>query len=123
MAARVGPITEQVSQAQIDALGERMDRGFGEIKELVRGYEERLRGMETREAGCAPLMNSRLDAAWRKLDSHEAELDKLRVNLNRMAKTAGQLEAVAKWLLGIATALIISILVAFLTGKIDIVFR
>ena len=113
----------ETSQAQIDVLGERMDKGFNELKEMLLRYEERLRGLETREAGCAPLLNSRLEAAWRKLDSHEVELDNLREALSEMAKMAGKLESVAKWMLGIFTALISSLLIAFLTGKIDIVFR
>lgn len=120
---RTGAITERVSQAQIDALGERMDKGFDKIAELLRGYEERLRGLENREAGCQPLLTSQLAAAWRKLDSHDAELEKLRAAVSQSAKTAGQLEAVSKWLLGVVTAIIVAVVIAFLTGRIDIVIR
>jgi len=104
------------SQAQIDALGERMDRGFAEIKEMLLRYEERLRMMETREASYSPVMTSRLDAAWRKLDSHDGELGKI-------ARTTDTLETIGKWLLGIVTALIIALGVAVLNGRIELVVR
>ncbi len=107
---------EQVSQAQLDALGERMDKGFSEIKEMLKGFDERVRGLETREAGCQPILTSRIDAAWRKIDSHETEL-------GRLTKVVDKLETVAKWLLGIIAALISALLIAFFTGKIDIIFR
>jgi hypothetical protein len=116
-------ISQETSQAQIDVLGERMDKGFNEIKEMLLRYEERLRGLETREAGCAPLISSRVEAAWRKIDGHETELNNLRATLTEMGKVSGQLESIAKWMLGIFTALIISLMIAFLTGKIDILFR
>ena len=116
-------ITEQSSQAQIDALGERMERNFSEIKEMLLRFDERLRQTERLEASCQPLINSRLDAAFRKIDIHDVELDKLRAALSQLTKITGQLESVSRWLLGIATAIIVAVLIAFLTGKIDIVLR
>ncbi|MBI4928315.1 MAG: hypothetical protein HY835_11155 [Anaerolineae bacterium] len=70
-------VTGKSLQAQIDSLGERMEKGFEEIKALLRGNEERLRSLETREASCQPLIQSRLDAAWRKIDEHEKEIETL----------------------------------------------
>jgi predicted RNase H-like nuclease (RuvC/YqgF family) len=123
MVGRVVSASEKVSQAQIDALGERMDKGFTELKDMLSRFDERLREQEKQTASCQPLMNSKLDAAWRRIDSHDAQLEKLQKALQDMAKTAEFLETVARWLLGIITAVIIAIVIAFLTGKIDIVIR
>jgi hypothetical protein len=68
-------------------------------------------------------MSSRMEAAWRKIDSHDQQLDQLGESLSKMAKTAGFLETIARWLLGIITALIIALAVAFVTGRIDVVFK
>ncbi len=116
-------ITEAASQAQMDTLREEMKSGFAKMEELITRYEERLRGLEQREAGCQPLMVSRLDAAWKKIDSHDARMSALSDDLQKMAETARFLETVAKWLLGIVTAMIIAIAVAALTGRIYIVVR
>lgn len=120
---RTATASVDTSLAQIEALGERMDRQFNEIKEMLLRYDERLRRLETREAACSPLIGSKLDAAWRKIDNHEAEMASMRKNVADMAKVVDRLESVAKWLLGIFTALIVSLVIAFLTGKIDILIK
>jgi len=114
---------DDVNQAQIDALGERMSRGFEEIKTMLLRYEERLRGIETREAGCSPLITARIDAAWRRLDTHDVEISKLNEMIKEVSQTAKQLESISKWLLGIITAVIISFAIALATGRVDIVMR
>jgi hypothetical protein len=65
---------QQVMQPQIDTLGERMDKGFSELKDILRGYEERTRLLETKEAACQPNIQNQLGAAWRRIDEHEATL-------------------------------------------------
>lgn len=120
---RTGSTSEETSQAQMDALGERMDRQFNEVKDMLLRYEERLRGLENREAGCAPIVMTRIDAAWRKLDMHDGDIDKLNDALDKLARTANYLETISKWLLGIITAVIISLIIAFLTGRIDVAIR
>ena len=110
-------------QTQIDSIGERMDKGFEEIKSLLGRYEERLRGIETREAGCAPIVNSRLDAAWRRLDEHSLQIKSLADDVREISNSALLLTTVSKWVLGIVTALVISFAVAILTGKIEILYK
>ena len=44
------------------------DKSIDEIKEMLRDMQTRLRELETREAGASPLVNSKLDALWRKAD-------------------------------------------------------
>jgi hypothetical protein len=125
MVTRTGSISAENSQAasMVDALGERMDKGFTKIEDMLLRFEERLRAAETREAGCQPIVTARMDAAWRKIDLHDAELSSQRQSVTELAHVVNRFEGVARWILGIITTLIAAVLIAFLTGKIDIVFR
>lgn len=113
----------EVGQAQLDVLGERFDKGFGELKDMLMRYEDRLRNLETREAGRSPLVENRLNAAWERLDTHTKDIGALNDAMGKLARTAGFLEVVAKWLLGIVTAVLIALLVAVLSGRVDLVVR
>lgn len=55
-------------QAQITALGERMDQGFNKIELLITGVESRVRSLEQREAGCQPIVNQQISASWKAID-------------------------------------------------------
>ena len=48
-----------------------------EIKDMLRDVQDRLRQLETREAGASPLVNSKLDALWRKADVDTARITTL----------------------------------------------
>ena len=109
--------------SQVDLLGERMDKGFSELKEMLIRYEERLRGVETREVGSFAVVGSRLDAAWKKIDDHSEELKILSDSLSGIGKSAALLETVSKWLLGVMTAIVVAVVIAFVTGRIDFVVR
>jgi len=89
-------------QPQIDAIAQ----GVVEIKTMMRDFDERVRTLEQREAGCQPIINSRLDAAWRKLDNQETEIARLRELIQAQSTTIGQIQTVLKWLAGIGTAAI-----------------
>ena len=107
----------------MDALGERMDRGFTEIKEMLYRFDERLRDEEKNQAGYQPVITARLDAAWRRIDKHDQDMDKLNEALIKITKTVSQLESVSKWMLGILTAVIVAIMVAFVTGRIELLIK
>lgn len=97
------PSQNAAVQAQITALGDRMDRGFSELKEIMGCFETRVRGLEQREAGCQPLLQSRLDAAWREIDAHAAEIKKL----NDVIIELRQANRIVTWLGGIVGSAII----------------
>lgn len=115
---------------QIALLGQRMDQGLAEIKTMLKGFEERLRALENREAGCQPIVQSRMDAAWRRLDHHDAELNKV-VELHGVLtrdqiQLTGQiknLQNVLRWVLGIFTGILLTVLGALATGQATIVFK
>lgn len=108
--------TEPVTQAQHEQLIAHIDSGFSEIKSMLGDYERRLREVETREAGCQPVLQGRLAAVEKKQTEHDETIKKLVIVSDR-------LENISKWLLGIFTALVVIIAGAYLTGGITIVFN
>lgn len=101
-------------QAQIVALGERMDQGFSRLENILSTFENRVRGLENREAGCQPLITSRLDAAWREIDSHTAEIKKL----NEVITELRQANRIITWLGGTVGGAIILWIVGQTLGLI-----
>ncbi len=96
-------ITTNDLQRQITALGARMEAGFSDIKDLVRGTEARVRELETREAACNPMMNSRVEAAWRQIDEHKTQMKDLRTDVDTQAQSITQLKEQNKLLLWLVT--------------------
>lgn len=103
-------------QAQINTLGERMDKNFDELKQLLAGYELRLRLAETQSASELPLLKLQVRDALKKIEQHE-------IDINKALKTAEKLETIAKWVLGVFTTVLIAIIVLLATGKASIVFH
>lgn len=106
-------------QKQLDQLTSRVDQGFERLEVLLRGYEERTRQIETHEAACAPLLTSKIDAAWRKIEQHSTEIETLRTILTDIAQT----NKVLKWLLAIFTAVLSALLIGLVTGQIQLLAR
>jgi hypothetical protein len=91
-------------QTQIDELGGRMDAGFRELKEMFRDFEERVRVSEQREAGCQPVVQARIDAAWRKIDEHTSDIKCLNDTIKAMTETISALRhtnRILTWLGGV----------------------
>lgn len=87
----MNPTEERVSnlslQRQISDLTARLDqvaRDVAEIKLTLKAIEERVRALENHEAGAHPLMESRIDAAWRKLEEHDKRIDTLSQVISRL---------------------------------------
>jgi hypothetical protein len=122
--------SSSAAQAQITALAEGMNRGFTEVKFMLQGFDERLRSLETREAGCQPIVQTRIDAAWRRLDEHDTKLNqvltlhqKLAQDQILMTSRMKDLQGILKWVLGVFTGILLSILGALATGQATIVFK
>ena len=64
-------------QAQITALGERMEQGFNKLEGIMTGVEGRVRGLETKEAACQPIVTQRMDAAWEVIRQHSTDIKAL----------------------------------------------
>jgi hypothetical protein len=113
-------------QDQIDNLGARMDKGFDEIKALVRSFDERVRGVEMQEAGCKPIITSRVDASWRKLDEHDTTLGKHDERIKTLDKQLGRLMSMYGIFVFIGGGLglsVIALIWSLITGQATVVFR
>lgn len=114
--------TQQTAlQKQIDDLGVRMDRGFEDLKAMMAGYEGRLRGVETREAGCSPIVNARMDAAWKAIDAHTADIKEHEEDIQKMQQTIVELKrtnALLSWIGGLSGSAIIVWLISQLLGLV-----
>lgn len=108
------PTQSQALQQQITDLGARMDRGFDELKEIMVGFETRVRGLEQREAGCQPLLQSRVDAAFRLIDEHSSEIKKL----NEIITELRQTNRIITWLGGLVGSAIILWIIGQMLGLI-----
>lgn len=87
-------------QRQISELTTRLDqvaRDVSEIKQMLRAVEERVRALENHEAGAHPIMESRIDAAWRKLEEHDKKID----NLTQIVSRLDHSNRLMAWLGGI----------------------
>lgn len=110
-----------VNQQQLDGLGARFDKGFDEIKELMRSFDERIRAVELREASCSPLLVARITTAEQQIASQKIEIDELRKMVEMQSTAANKITLAiqtingwGKWGARIATALITSGLLYFL---------
>lgn len=75
------PVSRQVSFDELRELNIRMDGQLSEIKSLLSDINNKQREMELREAGCSPLMSGKLDAAWRRIDDHDARIKMIEAEL------------------------------------------
>lgn len=112
-----------VTQVQLDGLGSRFDKGLDEIKNMIRSFEERVRAVEQREAGCYPLVAARLEAAEKEIAAQKDKIEKLDGLIQKqimaaesMSKDIQTIINWGKWGARIVTALVISGL-AFLLGR------
>lgn len=106
-------------QEQINTLGTRMDKSFDEIKQIVSGFDKRVRDVELKEANHNPILTARVDAAWRKLDEHESFMKELDKAIDELKKTVSELTStnkILKWILGVLTTLMTAYLIKLLVG-------
>ncbi|MBV5322605.1 MAG: hypothetical protein JZU60_02070 [Ilumatobacteraceae bacterium] len=99
---------------------ERIELGFAKLDAAIKVLDDRQRAAENREAGNTPIMSSRLDAAWRKIDDHETSIRDLRQEVSKLMQSVIQLLSILRWMLGIFTSLIVAILIALATGHLSI---
>jgi predicted phage tail protein len=106
-------------QAQIDGLGDRMKEGFDEVKGMIMGFDTRVRGLETREAGCQPVLAAGLKSAQDKIDEHDKQLKALEMQMSRLMTAYGVLV-----LIGSSTMLSVMALIwALITGQAEVIFK
>lgn len=134
------PNNSAALQVQIDSLGAQVKQGFDEIKDLLRSYEERTRAIETREAGCQPLIQGRIDAVWRRVDEHDTKLatksqqinelekkiDKQNEQIGKLGDLISKLVPMYKVFVFISSALgtaVIALIISLITGQAQITVK
>jgi hypothetical protein len=113
--------TAAFAQEQIVALGETMQRGFDKIENLLYGMDARVRAIETSQAGSYPLIESRVNAAWRELDSLKSEGVERQKCITDLEKKVSTMYTILKWLAGSLGGLAVALLWQILTGQIMLV--
>jgi len=120
------PDNTSVLQVQIDSLGERMQQGFDEIKDMLRSYEERTRAIEQREAGCQPIMHARLDAMQQYIIDHNTKFTTKSQQINSLEKQVARLAGMYNFFVFIGSALglsVIALIWALITGQAQVIFK
>ena len=110
-------VSNTALQKLISDLSAQMREGIGEIKVTLKSIDERVRALENNEAGAHPLIDSRIDAAWRKLDEHDKRITTLTDTVIEMKQTDAQLQHTNK-LLAWLGGLLGSAVVLWLIGQI-----
>ena len=115
--AETDRVSNTALQKLISDLSAQMREGIGEIKVTLKSIDERVRALENNEAGAHPLIDSRIDAAWRKLDEHDKRITTLTDTVIEMKQTDAQLQHTNK-LLARLGGLLGSAVVLWLVGQI-----
>ena len=115
--AETDRVSNTALQKLISDLSAQMREGIGEIKVTLKSIDERVRALENNEAGAHPLIDGRIDAAWRKLDEHDKRITTLTDTVIEMKQTDAQLQHTNK-LLAWLGGLLGSAVVLWLVGQI-----
>jgi hypothetical protein len=99
-------------QRQIDRITASVDAGFNRIETMLREIELRVRATEKQEAACSPLVNSKIDVAWRTIDTHSAQID----GLVKLTTDLVQTNRVLKWILGVSTMILVAVVIEIMRG-------
>ena len=98
-----------------------MDRSFTELKEILQGMDDRVRRLENNEAGCQPLVNSRISEAFRQLDKHTADIKTLTDAIAQMKATITELQHANKILTWIGGLLGSALILWFVTQLLGLI--
>jgi predicted nucleic acid-binding Zn-ribbon protein len=122
--------TIKALQTQIDSLGNRMDKGLDELKEMISGFDARVRAVELKENEHNVKMAASLDAAWKRIDERKTESQedkkdfnekilKIETDIKGILKTIDELvhtNKILKWILTVMTTLVVGLLTKWILG-------
>lgn len=101
-----------ILQGQIVNLANHMDKGFNELKQILNGVEQRLRSVEITESGSHPVINDRIDNAWKQIEIHDKKLECLEGMVEKLINTNN----ILKWILGIITTIGVGTFIKLITS-------
>jgi hypothetical protein len=109
------------NQGQIDALEVTVQRGFDEIKTLLREMDTRVRTIETSQAGSYPLLSSQISAAWRELETLKSKGEERQKCITDLEHKVGTMQKTLTWLGITFGGMIATLLWQIFTGQIVLV--
>ncbi len=118
MSAAEERVSNTSLQRQISNLSTRLDQvaaDVAEIKLMLKDIEARVRKLENYEAGSHPLMDNKIDAAWRKIEEHDRRLD----GLTQVVAKLDQSNRLMAWLGGILGSTVLIWLVTQILGVVQ----
>ncbi len=98
--------------------------GFKRVEDLLQALDARLRAIETAAVTKIAVMETRLEAAWKKIDEHDTQLKSQAETQNKQKLVLEQLNGLRNALIWIVSAigiLIIGLLWAVFTHQVEIV--
>ncbi len=97
-----------------------VEKELAEINATLKDVSTRLHGLEMREAGCSPLLGSRLDAAHRRIDSLERETQLLQETMQAQKIINSELRQANKILTWLGGLLASTIVLWILTNVLEL---
>ena len=121
-----GRVSNAALQSEIKGLGGQIN----EIKKLLVANEERIRCLERAGDKTAPLIEKRLEILEKLTEAHANELEDLKDSITIQAQSITQLansfetmHKIWKWALGIFTLVIVAVIIMFVTGQAEVIFK
>lgn len=115
------PTRTSTLQNQINILTNRVEKGFSELKDMLQGFDTRVREMEKQEASCKPLLDNQISAAWRKIDEHSTEIKVLDLAVTELKLIIVELkrtQTMLSWLGGLLGSTVVIWIVSQILGTI-----
>jgi uncharacterized protein YoxC len=94
---------------------QRMSEDIGEIKNILAQIDQRVRALEQSDAGRHPVIIARVDAAWRKIDEHDARIQSVETAINTISLAIESLKQpvrIATWVAVVVGGAIITWIVS-----------
>ena len=121
-----GRVSNESLRSQIQGLGVQIE----DVKNLLVNYEARIRCLERAGDKTTPITEKRIDILEKSSEAHAKELDDLREMITTQAQSIKDLtngfetmQKIWKWALGIFTAVMIAVIILFITGQAEVIFK
>jgi predicted RNase H-like nuclease (RuvC/YqgF family) len=98
-------------QKQIDGLGGVVEKGFAELKNMMTRFDDRVRGVENKEAACSPLINQRVNNLEKDVKENENKISALAEIVRGLQLT----NKILGWLLAVTTTTGTALIITLIT--------
>ncbi len=120
----------RVSNAELKLELKDLGSQITDIKTLLVANEERIRCLERTGDKTTPITEKRLEILEKLTDAHAQELEDLKEIITTQAQSIEKLkdgfddmQKIWKWALGILTTVMIAVIILFITGQAEVIFK